>query len=309
MKIGSADARPNGGTPPLVCETNPDSLLWLALLIHDHMVMYSALVRFAISKFGDVAIRSAGSGPPVVLLHANGGSHHDFDAVICSLVKHATVFAVDWPGHGDSGLVTEPGACAFADLLPRILESLGHGPYTLIGNSVGGFAAIRTAARHPHLVSNLVLVNPGGFTPRWPTTFLACRLFGWDRFAPSVMRLLPRLYLRRRTANVDAILTAVAIASQSEAQSQTFAKVWRSFTDKNHSAPPDAVNIDVPVLIVWGTHDPVLPWLIDGRRARKSLRHAQVVKMQCGHQAFAEMPEQFMGTLREFLGWKEEVPS
>jgi pimeloyl-ACP methyl ester carboxylesterase len=101
----------------------------------------------------------------------------------------------------------------------------------------------------------------------------------------------------------------MAIASQSKAQAQTFAKVWRSFTDKNHSASPDAVNVDVPVLLVWGTQDPVLPWMIDGRRARKSLRHAQVVKLQCGHQAFAEMPDQFMGSLREFLGWKEEVPS
>jgi pimeloyl-ACP methyl ester carboxylesterase len=273
------------------------------------MVMYSGAMQFDIIKFGDVAIHSTGSGPPVVLLHANGGSHHDFDGVLDSLAKHATVFAVDWPGHGDSGVTTELGACAFADLLPRILESLGRGPYTLIGNSVGGFAAIRTAARHPRLVSDLVLVNPGGFTPRWPTTFLACRLFGWDRFAPFAMRLLPRLYLRRRTANVDAIRTAVAIASQSEAQSQTFAKVWRSFTDKNHKAAPDAMNVDVPVLLVWGTQDPILPWLIDGRRARKSLRHAQVVKLRCGHQAFAEMPDQFMGSLRKFLGWKEEVPS
>ncbi|MEN9802018.1 MAG: hypothetical protein RLZ37_1143, partial [Actinomycetota bacterium] len=233
----------------------------------------------------------------------------DFDGVIDSLAKHATVYAVDWPGHGDSGVTTEPGACAFADLLPRILESLGRAPYTLIGNSVGGFAAIRTASRHPDLVSNLVLVNPGGFTPRWPTTFLACRLFGWEKFAPFAMRLLPHLYLRRRTANVDQIRAALTIASQSEAQTQTFARVWRSFTDKNHSASPDAVNVDVPVLLVWGTQDPVLPWLIDGRRARKSLRHAHVVKLRCGHQSFAEMPELFMGSLTEFLGWKEEVPS
>ena len=293
----------------MVYATYPDSLPWSARFIHDRLVMYSGTMQFDIIKFGDVAIHSTGSGPSVVLLHANGGSHHDFDGVIDFLAKYATVYAVDWPGHGDSEVTTEPGACAFADLLPRILESLGRGPYTLIGNSVGGFAAIRTAARHPHLVSNLVLINPGGFTPRWPTTFLACRLFGWDRFAPFAMRLLPRLYLRRRTANVDAIRTAVAIASQSEAKSQAFAKVWRSFTDKNHGASQDAVNVDVPVLLLWGTQDPVLPWLIDGRRARKLLRHAQVVKLQCGHQAFAEMPDQFMGSLREFLGWKEEVPS
>ena len=179
--------------------THSDSLLLQHRFVHDRMVMYSGGVQPNMVKFGEVAVHSAGSGPPVVLLHANGGSHHDFDALIESLAMHASVYAVDWPGHGDSGTGAEPGACAFADLLPPILEGLGRGPYTLVGNSVGGFAAIRTAARHPHLVRNLVLVNPGGFTPRWPTTFIACRLFGWERFAPIAMRLLPRLYLRRRT--------------------------------------------------------------------------------------------------------------
>lgn len=271
--------------------------------------MYPDAMQFDEIRIGDVAVHSAGSGPPVVLLHANGGSHHDFDGVTESIAKHATVYAVDWPGHGDSGVTTEPGACAFADLLPRILERLGRGPYILIGNSVGGFAAIRTAARHPNLVSHLVLVNPGGFTPHWPSTFLACRLVGWERFAPFAMRLLPRMYLRRRTKSVDEIRKASIIASRSKARTKTFARVWRSFTDKDHCALPDASRVDVPALLVWGTQDPVLPWLIDGRRARTSLGHAHVVKLRCGHQAFAEVPEQFMGLLREFLGWNEAVPS
>lgn len=268
--------------------------------------MYYGWVQRNVIRFGEIAVHSSGSGPSIVLLHANGGSHHDFDALIDSLAMHATVYAVDWPGHGDSGTGVEPSACAFADLLPPILESLGRGPYTLVGNSVGGFAAIRTAARHPHLVRNLVLVNPGGFTPRWPTTFIACRLFGWERFTPIAMRLLPRMYLRRRTPGVDEIRKAATVASRSKTQARTFAQVWRSFTDKSHNAVPDASRLEVPVLLVWGTRDPILPWLIDGRRARKSLRHAQVVKLPCGHQAFAEMPDEFIAVLRQFLATNGE---
>ena len=150
-----------------------------------------------------------------------------------------------------------------------------------------------------------MLVNPGGFTPRWPTTYIACRLFGWQRFAPVAMRLLPRLYLRRRTQCVDAIRRASSLASESQSRSRTFAKVWRSFTEGGHNALLYAAHIDFPVLLVWGTQDPVLPWLIDGRRAKRSFRHAQVMKLPCGHQAFAEMPAEFMSVLRRFLGDKE----
>jgi pimeloyl-ACP methyl ester carboxylesterase len=121
-----------------------------------------------VRRVDGTAVHVSGRGPAVVLLHANGGSHHDFDAVVGTISRHATVFAVDWPGHGDSASAPAPTACGFADLLPGVLDHLGAGPYTLIGNSVGGFAALRTAARRPDLVDRLVLVDPGGFTPRSP---------------------------------------------------------------------------------------------------------------------------------------------
>ena len=241
-----------------------------------------------VRRIDGVAVHVTGSGPAVVLLHANGGSHHDFDAV-------------DWPGHGDSEPVPTPSACGFADLLPGLLDALGAGPYTLIGNSLGGFAALRTTARRPDLVDRLVLVDPGGFTPRTPLTLGACRLFGTRGFAPTAMRLLPRLYLRRRTPTVAAIRSALADASRDPVRVQTFARLWRSFTDRRHDARPDAATVTAPTLLVWGTRDPVLPWVVDGRRARRALPRARVVTLPCGHQAFAELPLEFLAALHRFL--------
>jgi pimeloyl-ACP methyl ester carboxylesterase len=59
------------------------------------------------------------------------------------------------------------------------------------------------------------------------------------------------------------------------------------------------------VLLIWGTRDPILPWLTDGRRARRSFRDARVMTLPCGHQSFAEMPEEFTVALSDFLGWNE----
>ncbi len=268
--------------------------------------MYSDLVTSNLRLINGIAIHTSGSGPPVVLLHANGGDHHDFDAIVGDLARHATVHALDWPGHGASAAVADPSACGFAELLPAILEELGEGPFTLIGNSIGGFAALRSAARRPDLVRALILVNPGGFTPRWPTTFMACRLFGSERFAPVAMRMLPRLYLRRRTPEVGSIRAAAVVASRDPSRVRTFARIWRSFTDPEHDARADARNVDAPVLLIWGTRDPILPWLVDGRRARKMLDRSRVVKLPCGHQGFAELPTQFINALDEFLELKIE---
>jgi pimeloyl-ACP methyl ester carboxylesterase len=248
-----------------------------------------------------VAVHTSGSGPSMVLLHANGGDHRDFDAIVGRLASDATVHAVDWPGHGDSAAATAPTACGFADLLPAILDQLGGGPFLVFGNSVGGFAALRAAARRPDLFRGLVLVDPGGFTPRWPGTLLACRVLGARVVARRAMRVLPRLYLRTRTSAVDAIRERAVATSRSPEAATVFASMWRSFTDPRHDARSDAAAAAaIPTLLMWGRRDPVLLWAIDGRRARRALPSARVATFACGHQPFAEMPDEFLAEVADF---------
>lgn len=270
-------------------------------LVDDHQVKYCDHMASGVLRLGGVAVHRTGAGPGIVLLHANGGDHRDFDAITPALARTRTVYAIDWPGHGDSDPAADVTACALADLLPSLLEALGDGPFALVGNSVGGFAALRTAITRPDLVSRLVLVDPGGFTPRTPFMFATCRLFGSERVAPMVMRQLPRLYLRRPGQDVIAVRERAMTASRLPDQVRTFAAMWRSFADPNHDGRRGAERLTVPTLLVWGKRDPVLPWLIDGRRAAKALPRATVVTMPCGHQPYIEMPEDFLNVLEEFL--------
>lgn len=254
-------------------------------------------------RVGDVTIHATGSGaaPPIVLLHANGGDCRDFDALVPGLASSRTVYAVDWPAHGDSSMIQGPTACGFAQLLPSILQGLGPGPFILLGNSVGGFAALRAAIDRPDLVSGLVLVNPGGFTPRTPLTLAVCHLVGNERLAPAMMRWLPRLYLRRSNEQVQAIQARASTASRVPERVGAFASLWRSFAEREHDARVGVGALAVPTLLVWGTQDPVLPWGIDGRRAARALPRATVARLRCGHQAFAEMPGEFLSVLEGFL--------
>ena len=255
------------------------------------------------------AVHESGAGPGLVLLHANGGDHRDFAPVIDRLAGWHRVHAIDWPGWGESEPAGSLTATGYAALLPRVLDRLGSGPVVLLGNSVGGFAAILAAAARPDLVRALVLVDPGGFTPRWPGTIAACRAIGSQRLAPSMMRILPRLYLRRPSPAVDAIRSRSAAMSLEPERVHAFASIWRSFAEPEHDAREAAGRVAAPTLLVWGRRDPVLPWLVDGRRARRALPRAEVVTLPCGHQAYAEMPEEFLAAVDPFLrSIRREVP-
>lgn len=249
-----------------------------------------------------VQMESHGHGPSLVLLHANGGDHEDFAAVAPALAESGwRVTTVDWPGHGSSPRSEPETAVGFGELLVRILDD-GGGKHVLLGNSVGGFAALYAAAHRPDNVAGLVLVSPGGFSPRWIGTTLACRVFGSRRLAPGAYRNLPRLYLRDRNAGVAAAIERAREGSRSEQRVQTYAGLWRSFTDPGHEGRALAAAVRCPTLLAWGTHDPVLPWRLDGRRARRALPHAHTVTFPgAGHQPFIERPDEFLSGTAPFL--------
>jgi pimeloyl-ACP methyl ester carboxylesterase len=248
-----------------------------------------------------IAVWSRGEGPAIVLLHANGGDHRDFDAIVDQLAADHTVHGIDWPGHGSSTSATHRTAVAFARALPAVLAELPGAPFAMLGNSVGGFAAIQTAANHPELVRALILVAPGGFTPSWFGTRLACRIIASRPIAARAMRFLPRLYLRRPTDAVRAIRERAAVASADLDSVVTFASIWRSFTSPDHRSREAASRVTAPVLLTWGRHDPILPWHVDGRRARRAFPGTTIATFRCGHQPFAEMPDEFLAEVHSFL--------
>lgn len=245
---------------------------------------------------------SRGSGPSLVLLHANGGDHRDFAAVVPALTESGwRVTTLDWPGHGQTHRSEPETAVGFGELLAQTLDDLG-GEHVVLGNSVGGFAALHAAAHRPERVAGVVLVSPGGFSPRWIGTSLACRAFGSRRLAPTIYRNLPRLYLRDRNANVTAAIGRAEEASHSPDRIEVYASLWRSFTDPRHDARQLAAAVRCPTLLAWGTHDPVLPWQLDGRRARAALPHAQTITFRgAGHQPFIERPDEFLAGTAPFL--------
>lgn len=108
-----------------------------------------------------LAYSRVGRGPSVVCLHAVGHGARDFDAFAERVSDQFEVLCIDWPGQGRSGGDAKaPSAARYAELLSGALAQLKIERPILLGNSIGGTAAILYAASHP--VRALVLCNSGG---------------------------------------------------------------------------------------------------------------------------------------------------
>ncbi|MGC5018305.1 alpha/beta fold hydrolase [Micromonospora sp. DT47] len=109
-----------------------------------------------------------GAGPPLVLLHGGYGAVEMFAPILPALAARRQVIGVDLQGHGRTADVDRPLRYeSMADDVVALIRHLGLPAVDVLGYSLGGGVALRTAIQHPGLVRRLVLVS----TP--------CRRQGW----------------------------------------------------------------------------------------------------------------------------------
>ncbi|BBX48157.1 alpha/beta fold hydrolase [Mycobacterium cookii] len=261
------------------------------------------------TRVGRVAYSDGGDGPVVVLLHATLHDRRDFDPIVPELRRAYRVIALDWPGHGDSPAPTpdyRPTAASYADVLTDVVAGLDLSNAAFIGNSVGGFAAARLAITDPHRVSQLVLVNTGGFTAG-PVTNLYCRTLG----TPAVMkRVLPRSirsYMKATGDNDHAVQErALARASTREGVMLT-AALWRSFAEPDYDLRPHADRITAPCLVIWGSRDTAIPMRL-GRSTAAAIPGARLEVLPTGHVPFSSDPAGFLALATPFLAAARRTP-
>lgn len=247
-----------------------------------------------------------GAGPPLVCLHAIGHDAADFGRVRARFRDRHRVVAVDWPGQGrsprDAGRAT---AARYAALLAGLLDALGMGPSVLLGNSIGGAAAITYAARRPDRVRGLVLEDPGGLAPvddRAAQAFLAgmARFFtagarGARWFGPA-FALYYRLVLQRSVARE----ARARIVARAYDVAPVLADAWRGFAEPASDLRPLVPRIACPVLVAWAARDRVIP-LARCLSAVRAFPNARLVRFPAGHAAHLETPDAFEDALDGFL--------
>lgn len=115
------------------------------------------------AEVGDVLMHyvTAGSGPPVVLLHGYPQSWHEWRHIIPALAERYTVIAPDLRGLGDTSrpLGGYDKRTVAGDVWGLVNGVLGHERFLLVGHDWGGPTAYALAAAHREAVTKLVLID------------------------------------------------------------------------------------------------------------------------------------------------------
>jgi pimeloyl-ACP methyl ester carboxylesterase len=253
------------------------------------------------------AVLEAGDGPPVVLLHGQGGWSGVWLPVAGDLAATHRVIAADLPGLGAS-LVPggPPDAARVLDWLGELIRQTCPAPPALVGVSLGASIAARFAIAHPDRLSRLVLVDAGSLARFRPAPGVLLALV---RFVARPSERSQRSFLRQVT--VDPAGARAAIGERWEASQAYGLELARtpSVREANRRLlrelgtkvipPAELARIAVPTSLIWGRQDRVMRLRIAEEASARYGWPLRVIE-DAGH-FVVEQPEAFRRALRAAL--------
>lgn len=253
----------------------------------------------------EIAYIDHGQGPVLVCLHAIAHSADDYRAMIPSACDAFRCVAIDFPGHGESGPGSRPASADYyADVVQALLAQLGISQFILMGNSIGGAAAIILAARLPEQVKALVLCNPGGIFERSMLTRMGATFFS-GLFAQGEKRArwfqpFYALYYRLVLPTPVARQRRDEITAEAYQRAQVNREAWQSFAAPDSDLRAVIRGLQLPIFMAWARGDKVNRLKLNLPTIR-ALKRVDVKTYPAGHIAFLECPEEFERDFQEFV--------
>jgi pimeloyl-ACP methyl ester carboxylesterase len=237
----------------------------------------------------EVIYRTAGSGPPVVIVHGMVNSSKHWRDVALKLAENHTVIVPDLIGHGDSAAVRgDYSIGAHAAVIRDLLSAIEVESATFVGHSLGGGIAMQFFYQFPNKVERLALISSGGLGQEVSPMLRGAALPGaagivWAASHRSVLGLLDGLSFVLRKAGLRKAVYLKAITRalrplQVAGARRAFLESLRSVIDR-HGQKVSAIDRlyllgPVETLIVWGERDRTIP-IEHGQAAHELIPHSR----------------------------------
>lgn len=256
----------------------------------------------------------AGQGPPVILLHGFGACTYTWRFLAPALAKGHRVFAIDLKGFGLSAKPAD-GKYAVsdqADMVAAFLRRRDLPDLALVGHSMGGAVALMTYFKvrpdHPARIKKLVLIDSAGYPQKMPWFIRFARIPIISAIGDWLLppRFLTTLVLRKCYYNKDKITdeqidTYAYYGNLPGARQAVTATAQQILPVDIDALIAQYKTISVPVLIIWGAEDEVVPRSV-GKKFQRDIPNSELVILpECGHIPLEEEPPVARRAITEFL--------
>jgi len=263
----------------------------------------------------------AGKGQPMIFLHNGGGFWQSWEHQLKHFANDFHVFGIDWPGFGDSEL---PTGLLTLDLLTDTLREFIHTKklkdVILIGNCIGGSAALKYSMKHPESVEKLLLFNicPGNLIYRYRFFRKALvRLNNWPKTKDKVGKALGYVFTK---TFVRRYFPKILFGPNADKRSPLFQRYVEKF--KQSTQTTSRINMVFSVhtfnllnyiddgaipehLLVWADKNRVTPLKEHGFYHRDLLKPKQWrVLRDVGHLGMYEAPNEVNTLIKNYISIK-----
>ena len=275
---------------------------------------------------GRVWYESAGEGPAILLVHGGPGASSDYLEPLMVLADEGyRVVRYDQLGSRRSDKPDDTSLWQverFVEELDTVQRTLGLTPFTLIGQSWGGFLAVEYALHHQDQLHSMVVYSGAASTAQCVAGMDALRT-GLPEDVQQTMRdyeasgktsdpiylaAIDELY-RRHLCRVSP-MPAPMLESMAHIALPVYNTMWgpNEFTCTGNLMEFDRIDrlseITVPTLVVCGRYDEVSPECSETIH-RGIAGSEMVVFEESSHSSHFEEPDRFWAVLRSFLSRTE----
>jgi pimeloyl-ACP methyl ester carboxylesterase len=272
-----------------------------------HSLTYTAEIEGRAVNYVD----TGGDGPPLLFVHGLGALWQSWLLNIPAFMDTHRVVTLDLPGHGRSEMPIAPVSIQnYAKTVDALCDHIGIDCPLVVGNSMGGFIGAELALEYPTRVKKLVLVSAAGLSTedyqRQPigtvarTWALGSAAVGSQVDAIARRPRLRRLALGSIFRYPEKLSGPLVIELVTDAAGPGIIPAFEAMV--GYSSRDRLAEIEIPVLIVWGENDVLVP-VYDAEEYERAIgENARTVTFtDTGHVPMIERPTRFNELVREFF--------
>jgi pimeloyl-ACP methyl ester carboxylesterase len=249
-----------------------------------------------------------GDGPPLVLVHGGGpgaDARGNWQDCMPLFANNFEIFAVDMVGFGETDK-PDPDAYAYTKEnrsrhLADFIASLDKGPVSIIGNSMGGAAAIGVAMERPDLIRRMVLMGSAGIAVNNPDPAPMKALASYDYTLDGMRRMMRVLAGPDYEVDED-LATYRHELSLDPARKSAMTAIITEARQGGLAYEDDAIRqIKLPTLVVGGKEDQIAIPARNYRFLELLDNSWGFILPHCGHWVMMERPQEFAAVTLDFL--------